>query len=279
MLNRTLFVSATPGEYEVEQSGGEVVEQIIRPTGLVDPRIEVVSARGQVQDVIGKVSDLERRGERALVTTLTKKLAEDLTEYFQDEGLKCAYLHSEVKTVERVEILNDLRRGNYDVVVGVNLLREGLDLPEVSLVAILDADREGFLRSETSLLQTIGRCARHINAKVILYADEITDSMRHAIDETERRRDIQIEYNEKHGIEPRTIQKDIGHGIDYEVAAWQRRVETPVASEVGSDYITENRVEELQMEMKEAADRLDFEKAAELRDLIKELQEKGTAGN
>jgi excinuclease ABC subunit B len=178
-----------------------------------------------------------------------------------------------------VEILNDLRRGNYDVVVGVNLLREGLDLPEVSLVAILDADREGFLRSETSLLQTIGRCARHINAKVILYADEITDSMRHAIDETERRRDIQIEYNEKHGIEPRTIQKDIGHGIDYEVAAWQRRVETPVASEVGSDYITENRVEELQMEMKEAADRLDFEKAAELRDLIKELQEKGTAGN
>ena len=272
MLDRALFVSATPDDYEVEKSGGDVVEQIIRPTGLVDPEIEVASARGQVQDVIQRIRDQAGKDERTLVTTLTKRLAEDLSEYLREAELKCAYLHSEVQTVERVEILNDLRRGKYDVVVGVNLLREGLDLPEVSLVAILDADREGFLRSRTSLIQTIGRCARNVNAKVVLYADEVTDSMRAAIDETERRRQIQIEHNEKHGIEPRTIQKEIGEGIDYEVAAWERRVETPVAAEQEEDYVTANRLDELEKEMKEAAERLDFERAAELRDRIQELK-------
>ncbi|MFW6044794.1 MAG: excinuclease ABC subunit UvrB [Planctomycetota bacterium] len=272
MLDRGLFVSATPAEYEVEKSGGEVVEQIIRPTGLVDPEIEVAPARGQVQNVIQRIHDQVERDERTLVTTLTKRLAEDLSEYLREEELKCAYIHSEVDTVERVEILNDLRRGEHDVVVGVNLLREGLDLPEVSLVAILDADREGFLRSRTSLIQTIGRCARNVNAKVVLYADEVTDSMRAAIEETERRREIQVQHNEKHDIEPQTIQKEIGEGIDYEVAAWERRVETPVVSEAEEDYVTGNRVDELEEEMKEAAERLDFERAAELRDRIKELE-------
>lgn len=273
MLDRVMFVSATPGDYEVEKSGGEVVEQIIRPTGLVDPEIEVAPASGQVQDVIQRIHDQVDKDERTLVTTLTKRLAEDLSEYLREEEIKCSYLHSEVQTVERVEILNDLRRGEYDVVVGVNLLREGLDLPEVSLVAILDADREGFLRSQTSLIQTIGRCARNVNAKVILYADEVTDSMAAAIEETERRREIQIEHNKKHDIEPRTIQKKIGEGIDYEVAAWERRVETPVVNESEEDYVTANRVDELEGEMQEAADRLDFERAAELRDRIAELKE------
>jgi excinuclease ABC subunit B len=275
LLDRAMFVSATPDDYEIEKSGGEVVEQIIRPTGLVDPQVEVAPASGQVQDVIQRIRDQAEKDERALVTTLTKRLAEDLAEYLREAEIKCSYLHSEVQTVERVEILNDLRRGKYDVVVGVNLLREGLDLPEVSLVAILDADREGFLRSQTSLIQTIGRCARNVNAKVVLYADEITDSMEAAIEETERRREIQIEHNEKHDIEPQTIQKEIGQGIDYEVAAWERRVETPVASEAEEDYVTANRLDELENEMKEAAERLDFERAAELRDRIQELKDEG----
>ncbi|MFP4026782.1 MAG: excinuclease ABC subunit UvrB [Candidatus Brocadiia bacterium] len=274
MLNRVLFVSATPEEYEIEKSGGEVVEQIIRPTGLVDPEIEVVSARGQVQDVIQRIREQAEKDERTLVTTLTKRLAEDLSEFLQNENIRCSYLHSEVETLERVKILNDLRRGKYDVVVGVNLLREGLDLPEVSLVAILDADREGFLRSETSLVQTIGRCARNVNARVILYADEVTDSMKRAIEETERRREIQIEHNRENDIEPETIHKEIGKGIGYEVAAWQRRVETPVAAEKEEDYVTANRIDELQAEMEKAADRLDFEMAAELRDRIEGLKEK-----
>jgi len=273
MLDRVLFVSATPGQYEVEKSGG-VVEQIIRPTGLVDPEIEVCPARGQVQDVIQRIRRHTARGERVLVTTLTKRLAEDLSEYLRDEGINGCYLHSEVQTIERVEILNDLRRGKYDVVVGVNLLREGLDLPEVSLVAILDADREGFLRSDVSLIQTIGRCARNVNARVVLYADEVTESMKRAIEETERRRRIQIEHNRRHGITPRTVSKAIQKGIDYEVTAWQRRLETPVASEAGEDYVTANRLDELEREMKEAAERLDFERAAELRDIIEELNAK-----
>ncbi len=272
LVDRRLFVSATPDRYEIEQSEGPVVEQIIRPTGLVDPRVDVRPARGQVQDVTLEIRKHAERGERTLVTTLTKRLAEDLSEYLRDEGVGCCYLHSEVDTIERVEILNDLRRGKYDAIVGVNLLREGLDLPEVSLVAILDADREGFLRSETSLVQTMGRCARNVNAEVILYADQVTASMANAIEETQRRREVQMDYNRKHGIEPQTIRKDIRRGIDYEVQAWKRRVETPVAAETEEDYLAASRMDELEKEMKQAAERLDFERAAVLRDRIRELQ-------
>jgi len=272
LVDRVLFVSATPGDYEIKMGGGVVVEQIIRPTGLVDPEIEVAPARGQLQDVIGRVRERIKAGQRTLVTTLTKRLAEDLAEYLRDEGISCCYLHSEVQTIERVEILNDLRRGRYDVVVGVNLLREGLDLPEVSLVAILDADREGFLRSDVSLIQTIGRCARNVDARVVLYADEITESMKRAIGETERRRRIQVEHNRKHGVTPQSITKAIQQGIDYEVSAWQRRARTPAIREVGEDYVTADRLDELERAMEQAADKLDFERAAELRDLIRQLK-------
>ena len=275
MLDLVVFVSATPAPYEVKKSGGVVVEQIIRPTGLVDPEIEAVPARGQVQDVIQRIRQRAEAGQRTLVTTLTKRLAEDLADYLREHGVECCYLHSDIQTIERVEILNDLRRGRYDVVVGVNLLREGLDLPEVSLVAILDADREGFLRSDVSLIQTIGRCARNVDAKVVLYADEMTESMQRAIEETERRRRIQLKHNQEHGITPTTIRKGIQKGIDYEVAAWQRRVETPVISEAEGDYVTANRLDELERQMKTAADRLDFERAAELRDIIQTLKSDG----
>ena len=271
MVGRTMFVSATPEDYEIQKSGGRVVQQIIRPTGLIDPIIDVRPARGQVQDVIREIRERTARGERTLVTTLTKRLSEDLSDYLREEGIEGCYLHSEVQTFERVEILNDLRRGKYDVIVGVNLLREGLDLPEVSLVAILDADREGFLRSATSLIQTMGRCARNVNAVVILYADQITESMARAMDETQRRRDVQIEYNREHGIEPTTVEKKIGGGIAYEVQAWKRRVETPTIAEDSPDYITAHRLDELEKEMKTAAGNLDFERAALLRDRIKEL--------
>ncbi len=271
LARRVIFVSATPSQYEVDKCGGRVVEQIIRPTGLVDPKVEVRPARGQVQDVIMEIRRRAERRERVLVTTLTKRLAEDLADYLREEGIDGCYLHSEVKTIERVEILNDLRRGKYDVIVGVNLLREGLDLPEVSLVAILDADREGFLRSDTSLIQTMGRCARNVNAEVILYADEVTESMARAIEETDRRRQIQAAFNEEHGIEPQTIRKKIQEGIAYEVQAWRRRVETPVVAEAEGDYVTANRLDELEKEMKDAAANLDFERAALLRDMIREL--------
>jgi excinuclease ABC subunit B len=272
MVKRVLFVSATPDEYELKRSAGRVVQQIIRPTGLVDPLIDVRPARGQVQDVIREIRVRAERGERTLVTTLTKRLAEDLSAYLREEGLDCCYLHSEVDTLERVEILNDLRRGKYDAIVGVNLLREGLDLPEVSLVAILDADREGFLRSATSLIQTMGRCARNVNAEVYLYADEVTESMATAIEETQRRREVQVAYNAEHGITPATIQKDIQEGITHEVQAWKRRVETPVIAEEEADYVTASRLDELEKEMKEAAGRLDFERAAILRDTIRNLK-------
>ncbi len=272
LTGRLLFVSATPDQYEIEKSGGEVVEQIIRPTGLVDPAVDVRPARGQVQDIIGEIKQCAERGERTLVTTLTKRLAEDLSDYLREEGIDACYLHSEVQTIERVEILNDLRRGKYDAIVGVNLLREGLDLPEVALVGILDADREGFLRSDTSLIQTMGRCARNVNARVILYAEEVTESMARAIEETHRRREIQVEYNNEHGITPRTIRKRIQRGIDYEVQAWKRRVETPVIAEAEEDYVTADRLDELEKEMKDAAARLDFERAAVLRDTIQEIQ-------
>jgi len=272
LVDPVLCVSATPDEYEIERGGGRIVQQIIRPTGLVDPIVDVRPARGQVQDVIQEIKRRSERDERVLVTTLTKRLAEDLSEYLRDEGIDACYLHSEVQTIQRVEILNDLRRGEYDVIVGVNLLREGLDLPEVTLVAILDADREGFLRSDTSLIQTMGRCARNVSARVILYADQVTDSMQRAIEETQRRRQVQLEHNRTHGIEPQTIRKKIQHGIAYEVQAWKRRVETPVVAETDGDYVTANKLDELEKEMKQAAERLDFERAALLRDKIQELQ-------
>ena len=271
MWNQVLFVSATPGPYEIQKSGGEIVEQIIRPTGLIDPVIEVKPARGQVPDLLQQVQQRAAAGERVLITTLTKRLAEDLAGYIQQAGLRCRYLHSEIDTLERVEILRELRLGNFDALVGVNLLREGLDLPEVSLVAILDADKEGFLRTETSLIQTIGRCARNINALVILYADRITDAMKGAMDETERRRVIQLKYNEDNGITPETIRKAIRSGLLTEVAANKRVREALHADE--PDWDREELVGELQKEMMAAAEALDFEKAAALRDHLRKLRE------
>ncbi|MBM4080096.1 MAG: excinuclease ABC subunit B, partial [Planctomycetes bacterium] len=271
-LNQALFVSATPAEYELKKCGGEVVEQVIRPTGLVDPIIHVKPARDQVQDLLAQVRKRADRRERVLVTTLTKRLAEDLSEYVREEGLQCRYLHSEIETIERVEILRDLRLGEFDVLVGVNLLREGLDLPEVSLVAILDADKEGFLRSETSLIQTIGRTARNVNAEVILYADAVTKSMQRAIDETNRRRKIQTAYNEKHGIKPETVKKEIRAGIEAEIAS-AKLVRTLVHEEE-EEYVTQQFLSELEDEMRQAAEKLEFERAAELRDRIVRLQKK-----
>ncbi|HHT9152015.1 MAG TPA: excinuclease ABC subunit UvrB, partial [Candidatus Hypogeohydataceae bacterium YC40] len=271
-IHQVLFVSATPSPYELEKCGGEVAEQIIRPTGLLDPIIHVKPASTQVKDLMEQIRQRAKKGERVLVTTLTKRLAEDLSEYIREEGLKGMYLHSELDAFERVEILRDLRLGRFDVVVGVNLLREGLDLPEVSLVAILDADKEGFLRSETSLIQTIGRTARNVNAEVILYADQVTSSMRRAIDETNRRRKLQTEYNKKHGITPQTIKKAIRKGIEEEVAA--KRYAREIVAETEEEYVTVEYINELKEKMREAAVRLDFEKAAALRDKLQALQAK-----
>ncbi len=267
----TVLVSATPADWELEQSEGEVVEQVIRPTGLVDPVIHVVPARGQVAHLLVQIKDRTARGERTLVTTLTKRMAEDLTGYMKEEGIRCQWLHSELDAIERVEILRELREGKFDAVVGVNLLREGLDLPEVSLVTILDADKEGFLRSETSLIQTIGRSARNVNAEVILYADSITESMQRAIDETNRRRKLQIAYNEEHGITPETIRKAIRRGIEDEIAA--RKIERE-SSGVSNEavFVTQEFITELEREMLEAAEQLQFERAAQLRDRIHQLK-------
>ena len=270
MWSQALFVSATPGPYELRKCEGEVVEQVIRPTGLVDPIIEVRPARGQVPDLLAQCHERVAAGQRVLITTLTKRLAEDLSSYIQQAGLRGRYLHSEIDTLERVEILRDLRLGQFDVLVGVNLLREGLDLPEVSLVAILDADKEGFLRSETSLIQMIGRCARNVDAKVILYADKVTAAMRRAMEETERRRAIQLRYNEEHRITPDTVRKEIRQGLMSEVSAL-RRVREAVRADEG-DYDREELIRQLEEEMLQAAEELDFEKAAALRDHIKELK-------
>ena len=265
------FVSATPSEYELQRTGGEVVEQIIRPTGLLDPTVEVVSARGQVKHLLEEIRARAERDERVLVTALTKRLAEDLSTFFQEQNVRCRWLHSELDAFERVDLLQDLRAGRFDCLVGVNLLREGLDLPEVSLVAILDADKEGFLRSETSLVQTIGRAARNANSKVILYADKVTDSMKMAIDETDRRRKIQEEYNQEHGITPETVRKRIRSGIEAE-AAKRKQVAAAAKESTDGTYITIEYIEALEQEMLAAAESLEFERAASLRDRVLQLK-------
>jgi excinuclease ABC subunit B len=271
-IRQVIYVSATPGPYELERTGGRVVEQVIRPTGLLDPEIEVAPARGQVPHLLAQIRRRSAEGERVLVTTLTKRLAEDLADYFGKQDVRCKWLHSELDAFERVELLRDLRRGHFDVLVGVNLLREGLDLPEVSLVAILDADKEGFLRSETSLMQTIGRSARNVNARVILYADTVTDSMQRAIEETRRRRRMQQEYNLKHGITPETIRKAIRAGIEAEAAA-HAESNAAVGRDSDTQYITEEYLGELEAEMLSAAEALEFERAAALRDRIMQLRD------
>jgi excinuclease ABC subunit B len=272
-MNQTVYVSATPAQYELGSSGGAVVEQVIRPTGLMDPVLLVRPARSQVDDLLEEIRKRVERKERVLVTTLTKRMAEDLTEYYQDLNVKVRYLHSDIETLERVEIIRQLRMGQFDVLVGINLLREGLDLPEVSLVAILDADKEGFLRSDRSLIQTIGRAARNVNGTVILYADSMTDSMKRAIDVTERRRGLQKTFNDEHGITPQSIVKSLGspliriYDADY--------VDLPVAAEKPAKYRAAElprMIRKLQKEMKQAAEHLEFEKAAELRDQIRELE-------
>ena len=271
VINQAIYVSATPGNYELEQTDHEVVEQIIRPTGLLDPIIEVVPTRGQIDHLRDQVDEQILKKERTLITTLTVKMAEDLTDYFKKLDYKVAYLHHETKTLERTEIIRDLRKGKYDILIGINLLREGLDIPEVSLVAILDADKEGFLRSERSLIQTIGRAARNANGRVIMYADHITDSMHKAITETNRRRAIQMEYNEKHGIVPRTIIKEIHEAIagkeTKEMAARYMKKKSKTTKKDKEELI-----KNLEKEMREAAKVLDFERAAELRDILLELK-------
>jgi len=269
-INQVIYTSATPGPYELQHSE-QVVEQIVRPTGLVDPEIIVRPTKGQIDDLLGEINGRVQQGERVLVTTLTKRMAEDLADYLLEMGVKVHYLHSEIQTIERVEILRDLRMGVYDVVVGINLLREGLDLPEVSLVAILDADKEGFLRSKNALIQTIGRAARHVHGQVIMYADDITDSMQRAIDETNRRRQIQIKYNQEHGIVPTSIIKEIRDLTDRVRAVAEQPAEYTVARDIPKDELF-RLIKELEKQMKDAAGRLEFEKAALLRDQIFELR-------
>jgi len=269
-INQVIYTSATPGPYE-RQVSAQVVDQIIRPTGLVDPEVIIKPTKGQVDDLLGQIRSRVERGERALVTTLTKRMAEDLADYLADLGTKVHYLHSEIQTLERVEILRDLRLGVYDVVVGINLLREGLDLPEVSLVAILDADKEGFLRSDTALVQTIGRAARHINGQVIMYADKITDSMQRAIDETSRRRVFQKQYNKEHGIQPESIVKEVRDLTDRVRMVAEEKAGYRVSGDLPQAEVT-YLIGELEAQMKEAAANLEFEKAALLRDQIFELR-------
>jgi len=266
-----IFVSATPGPFELDACQGQVVEQIIRPTGLVDPQIFVHPATGQVPHLLGEIEKRIKAKERVLVTTLTKRLAEDLAGFIAKKGMRCRYLHSEIQTLQRVEILRELRSGRFDVLVGINLLREGLDLPEVSLVAILDADKEGFLRSETSLVQTIGRTARNVNATVFLYADRVTGSMKRAIDETNRRRRIQTKYNEENNITPETIKKEIFRGLAAQFKA--RKTAQAAVNFTETEYDRAEIASQIEAEMLEAAEKRDFERAAALRDQLKELKE------
>src|SRR5499425_1437354 len=283
-MNQVIYVSATPGPYELTRAGGVVVEQVIRPTGLVDPEVEIRPVKGQVDDLLEEIRVRAAKSERVLVTTLTKRMAEDLAEYFTEVGVRCRYLHAEVETLERVRILRDLRRGEFDVLIGINLLREGLDLPEVSLVAILDADKEGFLRSSGSLIQTIGRCARNINGRAMLYADTITDSMRRAIDETNRRRDKQLSYNKENNITPMSIVKS----IDMELAKIVEAdyVDIPLdgtgtgapGSEIKSEEQLAELLNQLETQMREAAKKFEFEKAAQLRDRIRSLKQQDLSG-
>jgi len=268
---KVIFVSATPGPYELEKCDNEVVEQVIRPTGLIDPEIFVFPAGNQIQHLLGEIEKRAKAKERVLVTTLTKRMAEDLAGYITKKGFKCRYLHSEIDTLERIEILRDLRHGNFEVLVGVNLLREGLDLPEVSAVAILDADKEGFLRSRTSLIQTIGRTARNVNATVFLYADKVTDSMQNAIDETERRRKIQLKYNREHNITPETIKKEIRSGLAQQIKA--RKTARDAVRFGTGEYEKVELAHQIEQEMLQAAKELDFERAAVLRDQLRELKD------
>ncbi|MFQ5905591.1 MAG: helicase-related protein, partial [bacterium] len=274
LINRAIFVSATPGEFELKSCKGVVVEQIIRPTGLVDPKVTVKPARNQIDDLLEEIRRRVESKERVLVTTLTKRMAEDLADYLRGLGIKVRYMHSEIGAIERVEILRGLRLADFDVLVGINLLREGLDLPEVSLVAILDADKEGFLRSETSLIQTAGRAARNLAGEVLLYADAVTGSMKRAIREMDRRRRKQIQYNEKHGIEPTSIVKSVDDVMRATSVADARELEK--LGEEKEEYLTDldrlDAIDRLREEMKEAADELEFEKAAKLRDRIRKIE-------
>ncbi len=273
---QVIYVSATPSAYELTKSAGVVVEQIIRPTGLVDPEIEIRPIRGQIDDLLAEIRTRAAKNERVLVTTLTKRMAEDLAGYYSEVGVRCRYMHSEIETLERIRILRDLRKGEYDVLIGINLLREGLDLPEVSLVAILDADKEGFLRSSGSLIQTIGRAARNINGRAILYGDKMTDSMKQAINETNRRREVQVAYNEEHGITPTSIIR----AIDMSLAQILKAEYADLADADESMPEFKNQLEldahisNLESDMREAARKFEFEKAAKLRDLVKDLRTK-----
>ncbi len=275
-VNQAIYVSATPGPYELTKSAGVVVEQIIRPTGLIDPPVEIRPVKGQIDDLLHEIRERAKIGERVLVTTLTKRMSEDLAEYYSEVGVRCRYMHSEIDTLERVKILRDLRRGEFDVLIGINLLREGLDLPEVSLVAILDADKEGFLRSAGSLIQTIGRCARNLNGRAILYADHMTDSMNKAINETDRRRAIQQAYNEENGITPQSIIRSVDMALAQIVGADYTDFTEQADSipEFKSQEDVDNYIAKLETDMREAAKRFEFEVAAKLRDTIKELRTK-----
>ncbi|MFA5351737.1 MAG: helicase-related protein, partial [Candidatus Gracilibacteria bacterium] len=268
-MGQTVYISATPADYEIKKSGKEIVEMIVRPTGLLDPAIEVVPSKNQIDRVMKEIQDAINRGERALITTLTKKSSESLTEWLTEHGVKVKYLHSDVDTMDRIEILRELRLGVIDVIVGINLLREGLDLPEVSVICILDADKEGFLRSSRSLIQTIGRCARNVNGHVVMFADRITDSMKQAIGETDRRREIQAAYNIKHGITPQTIKKAV---LDIAAMKHDTGVKKIDASKIPTESL-DRVIGELEVEMDIASQNLEFEKAADLRDQIDALQE------
>jgi excinuclease ABC subunit B len=283
--NQVIYVSATPGPYELTKSGGAFVEQVIRPTGLIDPPVEIRPVKGQVDDLLEQIRIRAEKNERVLVTTLTKRMSEDLSEYFTEIGVRCRYLHSEVETLDRIKILRDLRRGEYDVLIGINLLREGLDLPEVSLVAILDADKEGFLRSTTSLIQTIGRCARHVDGRAILYADKRTGSMNEAIAETDRRREKQVAYNKENNITPESIIK----GVDMDLARIVEADYVSIPLDAGEldSAVASARTEaevasliaKLEAQMRDAAKKFEFEKAAQLRDRIRSIKNQDLAGS